>query len=544
MKRILSLLFATSFCIVVNARFINQINTTDDSITVSIDNIVTVSSKGYQPHWISANNWGIINGNEPLNIVNNSSVHGVLLLKEKLVLQIGLNGVVRNSASYPLKNKKVSAYLNEWYGALRFWKLYFSVGAKKVTMGEVNNCLSSGSLHLSNNARPIPQFLFSTQEWINVPYTSGLLSFKGLFSHGWLNDNRYIKDAFIHNKNAYLKVGRDNYLWLGINHTAIWGGDDHGDKLPSNFTAFWTVVKAGKYPYPEDFADKHYGEALNRYGFHTGTFDLGLQFQLGTIGIRLYNQCPFTDSSGMRQYFFNKDYLRGIELSFGRKLVSEVVIELLSTTWQSGHGLGDPKINGTTVPLTEESAHLYYEYYGDEVAGMNFDELSEFIKLDQNKGYEWGGRDHYYNNSIYQTGFTNEDALLSNSLLGMHSRISRFTDKTLNSNITNNRVKGFHIAVKGFYRESWSYLIKCSYTKNYGNYHDYYSGLNDAGEYDRWTPNTAYYFHEPLKQYYTLLEVDKVISSHWKLKLKLAQDFGDMSSVSGLAFSLLYSPDL
>ena len=236
-------------CIVFNtkAQFIQNSITYKDTINIKFETVAAISNHAYQPHWITYNNWGVINESEQLNLVGIASVEATVQLIKDVSFQYGLEAVVRNSSSIPYETEKASVYFNEWYIGVNLKSLYIGGGARKMIMGDVNVELSSGSLHLSSNSRPIPQLLLTTNDWVEIPYTKEYLSFKGLFSHGWLSNERYIDDTYIHNKNFYLKLGKVNHAWFGINHSVVWGGDDHGDKLPSDWTAFWTVVKAGKY---------------------------------------------------------------------------------------------------------------------------------------------------------------------------------------------------------------------------------------------------------------------------------------------------------
>lgn len=79
---------------------------------------------------------------------------------------------------------------------------------------------------MSRNAVPIPRISLSVDEFIDIPFTQGLLQGKGHFSHGWLNDDRYAQNALIHDKSAKLQTGiiNNTKIYFGLVHIALWGG--------------------------------------------------------------------------------------------------------------------------------------------------------------------------------------------------------------------------------------------------------------------------------------------------------------------------------
>ena len=100
--------------------------------------------------------------------------------------------------------------------------------------------LSSGSLLYSGNARPITKLAVSSN-YIPVPFSRGLIEFKGYLSHGWFEEDRYTASPYLHLKNVYLRVGGDLpiHAHFGFHHYAIWGGTspEHGN-LPNGWDTY------------------------------------------------------------------------------------------------------------------------------------------------------------------------------------------------------------------------------------------------------------------------------------------------------------------
>ena len=112
----------------------------------------------------------------------------------------------------------------------------------------------------------------------------------------------------------------------------------------------------------------------NALGNHIGITEWTWDQRLGSFRLQINYQKPFEDQGSM-QYLSLKDFLLGFNLMFPKESkLKQVYFEWIRSLSQSGPGLPDP-----TDLITNE---------------------------EQNMGYEFGGRDDYFNNWLYQSGWT------------------------------------------------------------------------------------------------------------------------------------------
>ncbi len=151
---------------------------------------------------------------------------------------------------------------------------------------------------LSGNNPSYPVLYMGTKDFINIPFTAGILQTRFHFSYGVLEDERYEKNPLLHTKSLYGKVNLpfDFSIMYGLVHAAFWGGESpvYG-KLPSDLDTFWRVffAKEGNENAPEN-------EQINRVGIHKGMWDYGIQKLLLIFLYCLYYQHFFEDNSGKK----------------------------------------------------------------------------------------------------------------------------------------------------------------------------------------------------------------------------------------------------
>ncbi|HOV37542.1 MAG TPA: capsule assembly Wzi family protein [Spirochaetales bacterium] len=311
--------------------------------------------------------------------------------------------------------------ISSLYTRLIFYDaLELAFGKYPVTSGLNPAGLSSGSLILSGNNPSYPVIYAGTKDFLNIPFTAGILQTRFHFSYGVLEDVRYVKNPLLQTKSLYGKVNLPFgfSIMYGLVHAAFWGGDSpvYGD-LPSDLDTFWRVFFAeeGNESAPEN-------EQINRVGDHKGMWDYGIQKAFTDFSILLYYQHFFEDNSG-RKYWNEgeKDGLWGVAIQGkNRGYISAICYEYYNSTNQSGTG-----------------AHNVT-----------------------------GGQDFYYENYIYKTGWTYMGVPLGTPFIITSGNGSDI-------DYIHTRARVHYVSVHGFFNESISYNLQLAIQRYYGTYADY-----------------------------------------------------------------------
>jgi hypothetical protein len=468
------------------------------------------SSSSMQSFWLTHNRFGILDDNSANALTRISSEYKIR--KDKLFdIGGGIDLIARAS-------QNSSVYLHQAYIEAKVGFFNLSVGRKEFSRPQSLGDLSSGSAAISRNAMPIPSISVYMPDFFAIPFTYGWIEFSGHFEHGWLNDDRYAKNAFFHDKSFRLQTGGNSgfkFYW-GLIHIAMWGGEteDYG-KLPSDLSDFIKVIFAQ--PGGPDAPDNE----VNALGFHTGVWDWGLKAEIGRTKTHFYYQHLFTDRSG-RSYQNLGDGLFGVSIEnpFKTKWVSGFTYEILNTRDQSGMGLSDPNPNVIPPFCTEP-----------------------------NCGYPSGGRDNYYNNSIYRSGHSYYNMsigspffLANKKLLKAFPDAETFENPNSERFFVSTRNLAHHFGIKGEIFDLLNYKLLTSYVEYWGTYR----GLNLGEPWGFFNPEKNpedYFFNPPQKQWYFLLE------SSWQLKkaqqfqftTSIAADYGDLFNSIGFLFGVKWN---
>lgn len=484
---------------------------TKDSVTVDISLNQTLSSQNYLPHYLAANRFGVLDfADDDVSWLNIRS-EGRYSLLDKLELIGGLQAIGKAGID---EGKAYDAFLQQAYAGIRFHFLQFTAGRMERTLGTTAGELSSGSLALSQNARPMPMLLISVPEYTDVPFTKGYLQFKGTYAHGWFGEERFMTNALLHEKSFYLRGGgKKAKIYAGLVHLVVWGGEHPTfGEAPASFDDYLRVISSSAgVNLNADGGNPIYGEQKNVLGDNLGIFDFGAESSLGFADLLLYYQIPYADWSGTR-FWRNKDQLAGISLKNKTdfQYISGFAYEYLNTKFQSGPGFTDPQGNDPN----------------------------------DNFGYDYGGRDNYYNNYLYRSGWTYQDRILGTPLFFTKARmqyyVPGFEDPDINRfdfNIVNNRIIAHHFGIKGRISPQIEYGFLATFSKNYGTY----GGLN--GGIGRWesitNPDLEYAFKPPLRQNYFLLEVTTpLLQRKLELHTSIAVDRGELTNNFGIMAGL------
>lgn len=470
-----------------------------DSLRVEVYMGALISSEeNYSPHYLVNNQFGEVNEGDAFFL------GGALEYGKKFSDRVSF------ATGFSFRNDLLSSH----YVKFQYTRVYLSIGRVKETVGGLSNSLSSGSMALSRNARPVPMVSVGSQGYINVPFLQGYFEMKGSLSHRWLENDRYISNALLHSKTFYLRLNLDKLIGFkassGVVHFAQYGGTSpQGEKQPSSFSDYLRVFRGAGVPNPNGTI----GGESNGLGNHLGIIETTVEQIVGKHSLTINYQKPFEDEGGI-QYISLTDYLFGLEWKLPDKdgWLTSLYVEWIQTKWQGGPGLPDP--------------------------------TSEIPNEEANFGYAFGQRDDLYNNWLYQSGWTYEGLTLGNPLFLTHGRTLNFLDPypAYQTSIANNRVRSFHVGIAGNVKKGLSYRGLVTYTENFGTYAGLYQGRFNWGGIAV-DPNFDYEFRPGRIQKYMMLELryekpfQKIPIS---LKLQLARDFGELYEASGVSFSVHY----
>jgi hypothetical protein len=387
----------------------------------TIETGIIASGGDQTPFWLLSNQYGLITPHK-FNSWLQVGFHSPLDSSKKLDYDYGFDLVNRYSNQHDI-------YFHQAYVRLKWKFLRLQAGSMEEIIGNQDPELSSGGLLWSGNARPMPKITMLVPEYTKVPFFKGYLEFKAGLSHGWFDNNEYVKNAWLHHKYIYVRIGGKLpvNIHYGFHHYAQWGGvtsDPSIGKLPSGFSDYIKVFlgKSG-----EGSTSTPWSEAANKIGNHIGSENIGFDIKLKKYLITGYWQTIFEDNSGMHHRNI-EDGLRGISIhSINKiKLVNAILYEYIQTTDQSG---------------------------------PSHDPTPDFQR--------GGGNDNYFNHGVYIKGWTSHEMTIGTPFITspiiQHGQLQFLTAGYL----INNKVKGHHVGLSGQYKKL-SYKWMYSYTKNYG----------------------------------------------------------------------------
>lgn len=466
----------------------------------------SASVEKYQPLWLSTNREGLFE--------EFSTVNGVLRLKGNSGLDrhknvdyaYGFDIVARAAET----NSEV--YFNQLYVTGKAYIFQLDAGRRFKMVGENPVNLSSGSFAMGRNTIPVPMINLSVPEFTPVPLTYKFIQFKGNVAHGWLGDDRYVKDAYLHEKTFYLRGGFNHWPvqgYAGMVHFVQWGGNspDRG-RLPSSLEDYISVFfgKGGGNDAPD-------GEQINALGNHLGIWDFGIKAASKKYRYQVYWQHFFEDHSGLMFRNIGDGLWGGTIQKKEKSLISGLLWEVLYTKDQSGPGESDRP--GDTPHCEEE-----------------------------NCGYKYGGQDNYYNNFIYRSGWTYNSRNLGNPLLMNVAQYQQYKPDAniYNPAIESNRILAHHIGLEGRFTPQLDYKAYITYVRHYGNYR----GLAGGEPYDPNNPPDdldEYEFYPPLHQWSFMIETTYSFEQIPQLDFttSLAWDTGDLTNNGGILIGATWS---
>jgi len=478
MKKLFSIILLLLLQVAAKAQFL-------DSLQVKAGTSVTVASKDYLPLWLVANRFGVISDQQ-----FDFSTH--FRLSNTNIVQFGTPTIYNKNEDNALhidygidvynNNHLKKTIIQEGFVRVKYRKATFSAGRFKQVIGEMDHDLSSGSLGLSGNALPVPKLNLAI-DYFNIPFTNGWVQAKGMISHGWMGNDQFLKNAYLHEKNVYLRIGKNKLkLYGGLQHYAVWGGErDNFFALDRSWAGFWNVFLV---------KEANDGSVVtdilpNRAGDHRGVIEAGAEWENDDYRINLNNQTPFD----MGQNIDTRNIDRLLSLSFYNKKpeakLKKVVVEFIHTKQMN-------------------------DFYAEHV------------------------RESYYNNGIYRTGWSYNERILGTPLFIDRQRGSKYFDDVEpydwdgptseiqpTTNVISNRVVGGHVGVDYEVQKGLTSRTLLTYTNNFGNY------------------NARQFRDRSYSQWYSMQQFSWIVpQTQLSLTGTIAYDFGSLSNNFGSMIGL------
>jgi len=392
----------------------------------------SVSTGANTPFWIVSNRYGLL----PLEADNGYLRTGVFHesnIGENFRWSAGID-VVASTPRYR------NVYLHQLYAEIGYKGFRVAAGSRENYISLWDRDLSSGDMVQSSNARPIPEISFSIPQFILIPFTKGLLQFRGDFAVGRSfedeyisrfksNEQYYIKNGLWHRKSLFIRFLDANNGFplsavVGIRHNAQWGGisnDPYLGEQPHSFNDLIRIIlgKSGG-------TNASLPDQVNVLGNHYGSYDVKFGYLNPDFNVYVYKQHFFDDASGMELYNY-PDGLYGIQANIpGFPALNKAVFEFINTRQQSG------------------PAH--YIWYDHSIY----------------PGFG-GGSDNYYNSEAYTTGVSYFNRSIGSPLI-----TSPEYNKNGKIGFANNRIRAFHLGISGYLSSRLAYRILATSVEAWG----------------------------------------------------------------------------
>ncbi|MDE6049831.1 MAG: capsule assembly Wzi family protein [Paramuribaculum sp.] len=417
------------------------------------EGIATLSSGSFAPHYLVANRFGIVSSGD--NYLLSAKVERDLDKSCRFSYAFGVQfiGGYTSEVVYRKFDKSLDgfvknpmtpsrAYLQQLYAAAKWRSLFFMAGMKEFEPALVDRELSSGDLIHSGNIRPIPQVRAGFVDFQPVPFTSGKLKIQGEFAYGKFTDAKWGEKHSDHYnsfttsgiwyvyRRLYFRLDTSRLfsLTFGAQAAGQFGGKsvymkrgevDRVDNRGIKFVDFFKMIV------PMDVSKEGFCQ-----GNTLGSWDIKADFRLKSgMKISGYVEFPWEDGSGMAK-LNGFDGLYGVVLSIGenKPALEAAAVEYLDLTNQSGPIHFDP----------------------DDYAGTNMTSQAT-------------GADDYYNNKFYNS-YSNYGMIAGTPMvMGPIYNLDGYNC------VIGNRMRGVHVAARGWLHGNMSWEAKFGWRKAYGN---------------------------------------------------------------------------
>ncbi len=261
----------------------------------------------------------------------------------------------------------------------------------------------------SLNARPLPGLSIKTTRPVYFLPDAGL-AFEAGLEEFITDDDRFVRDLRVHHKsfNLIFSKIRNFEFNIGLHHFVQWAGTSpEFGKLPGGFEDYLRVVSGSGTG--EEVGG---GNEVNGLGNHLGSYIAGIKTSIGNYNVNVIYNHLFEDGSGMK----------------------------LGNTPDGRYGIFvEDQEPGNWVDA------FMYEFYYTKHQSFN------------KSGTD--GKDNYFNNHLYRSGWTYENRILGLPFIFLD--VDRFQ-------VANNNVVAHHIGLSGIAFLNFPYKILTSYRQNYG----------------------------------------------------------------------------
>ncbi len=314
--------------------FTTLVTPVDTSIHTTVEAQAIVSDAGVTPFWMRSLQYGSVPMENP----------GLILR-------------AWNGKAYNLKKKydwKYEVEATGWTGKQNdFWltQAYFSArrgkwelwaGRRKEVYGLGDTTMTGGFYAWSGNAVPMPKIQLGTRDYLN--FAKDWLGVHMTYSHGWFDDKGVLKNAMLHQKSLYGRLGKPNSfinIFGGLNHQVSWGGELNQktggpfDFYPSSLNAYFYVITLLKdRTIVAVDANTSWDDANNQYGNHLGSIDLALKLQPNWGTLLIYKQTAYETGRVFSLSTIN-DGIWGLSIkSKKNRIVQKITLEYVYTANQ------------------------------------------------------------------------------------------------------------------------------------------------------------------------------------------------------------------
>jgi hypothetical protein len=371
----------------------------DYSLSATVQGIVYTGEES--PFWIHSNQRGRID--EKTTVSSWVNGRGAYEFRNGNVLEGGL-GILYHDGylNKPQLDEYFVSYENSW----------FETYAGRKQKEEVFSGLSATneSVLWSLNSRPIPGISLKMKPLMFWNTGFGFrASWEEFFSD---EKERYIQTPRIHHKSLHFVFQGVNNLELvaGVHHYVQWAGKspEHGE-LPAGLEDYLKVITGGSIIGGDGLIGEN---EINGLGNHLGGYELQLNTSISRYNVSLVYNTIFEDFSGIK----------------------------LRNTPDGRYGIhvedGEPE---------KWVQAFMYEYY---------------YTRHQSKSYPTtDGKDNYFNNQVYQSGWTYENRIIGLPFIMLDE--DRFR-------VAHNNIVAHHIGISGNAFYTYPYKFMASYRGNYG----------------------------------------------------------------------------
>jgi hypothetical protein len=437
LTRALCLFFVSSIWVPVCGQRVNQYHLEAGAM----------ASSDQTPFWLRANQYGTVPLQAPALRLNAGIYSGYRKIDSTRVRRFadwgyGFNVIGNGGATSQLLLPE--AYVK---GRLGAFELY--AGRRREVVGLVDTLLTTGAYAWSGNALPIPKVQIGLPNFTSIPFTKGVLSVMGAFSHGWFeSSDRLIKGSYLHQKYVYGRLGKTTWpfrIYAGFNHNVIWAGSaapgtlnpnvSVNGQLPSTFQYYPAVILGTRGTQRDQIVTSFED---NRIGNHLGSIDFAADVTIGSWNAYVYRQFVYDDGS----LFYGTnldDGLNGLRLKNLKKptggafYLRQITLEYLFTGSQGG----------------------------------------DLFVIDDNKRR---GRDNYFNHSQFVDGWVYFGRTIGTPFLTPQTEVSSaFPDYGVG--IANNRVSAYHLGISTLLFNKIDISTRLSTSRNAGTYNNPYASV-------------------------------------------------------------------